>query len=756
MNENATPDWSSSVLARRALFVTLGLGTVSSASGLLASTIGMVDAREFVFVSGIFLFSLGALFTLLVFRKVALQTVATATTCYYGFHMCVGVWICLARTGQHLNTFIYLLWFFPLLSFNKLVNEPTINRLLGRTLLIAPLLTLLSLSPIWVTILPLEQKVLLAIFCLTYVCYGITLNIVTRYREKYIVEQQRGESLRVTSEIFESISECFISLDKQFCLVYLNDAACARLDIERETALHDTISHASPRFFSNSVLAGLQAASLSDGPTFFEAQSEMDGLWYDLRCFPRLDGMSIYFRDITDRKSDELRIQRLAFFDVLTGLPNRQHLADRLPHALAAAGERKTIGAFLYVGLDDFKTVNDIMGREIGDALLQHVALGLTSSLKAGDNIARIGGDEFGVVLEDLGQGVEDATVAAGLAAEEVLDLFLFPIVLGSYETETKASVGITLFGAVDLASGTGLPETVEGLLKRANLAMYQVKTHGGDAMRFFDPAMQTEVDVRAELRADLRHALLHNQFVLHYQPQVDSRGIVTGSEALVRWMHPERGIVSPGEFIPLAEEAGLIVDLGRWVLEAACMQLAAWAAAPSMRTLTLSINVSVRQLLDPHFVDIVKEALRASGADPHRLKFEITESSIMERIAEVISKMTELKDLGIFFSLDDFGTGYSSLAYLRDLPLDQLKIDRTFIANAVADDKYASIPRTIIVLGRSLNFTVIAEGVETEAQRAFLMAQGCHLYQGFLYSPALPLPMYEAFVAASNLPSEK
>ena len=752
MRETAMLDEASGVVARRALLVTLGLGTVSSASGLLASTIGMVDTREFIFVAGVFLFTLAALLTLLIFRKVELQTVATATTCYYALHMCTGVWISLSGTGEHLNIFIYLLWFFPLLAFNKLVNQPAVNRLLGRTLLIAPLLTLLCLSPVWIAVLPAEQRVLLAIYCLTYVCYGVTLNLVTRYREKYIVEQQRAQSLKVTAEIFESISECFISLDKAFCLVYLNDAACARLGIEREAALHETISHAAPHFFPDPILDGLQAASLRDAPTLFEAQSGVDGLWYDFRCFPRLDGMSIYFRDITDRKNDELHIQHLAFFDALTGFPNRQQLSDRLTRACARSTDRKTIRALLYIGLDDFKTLNDTMGREVGDTLVQQVAFRLTSALKAVDTVARIGGDEFGIILEDLGEDLQAATIAARLAGENVLELFLSPFVLGSFESETKASIGVTLFGTFETASGgKGPTESVEGVLRQANLAMYRVKAHGGNAMCFYDPSMQTEVDVRAALRADLRHALQHDQFVLHYQPQVDSRGVVSGSEALVRWLHPVRGTVLPSEFISLAEEAGLIVDLGRWVLQAACLQLAAWAAVPAMRSLTLAINVSVRQLLDPHFVDTVKEALQTSGADPHQLKLEITESSIMEKIAEVISKMADLKDLGIVFSLDDFGTGYSSLSYLRHLPLDQIKIDRSFIANVVTDDKYASIARAIIVLGSSLNFTVIAEGVETEAQRAFLMAEGCQLYQGFLFSPAIPLPMFEAFVAASS-----
>ena len=745
-------DQASSALARRALLVTLGIGAVSSASGLLAASIGMVAAREFIFVACVFLFSLSALFTLLVLRKVPLQTVATATTTYYAAHMCIGVWMSLDGNGQHLNLFIYLLWFFPLLVINKLVNQPGVSRLLALILLAAPLLTILGLLPRWAVVLPPEQRVLLTLYCLIYLCYALTLNIVTRYREKYIAEQQRAESLKVTAEVFESISECFISLDAELRLIYLNDAACAELGLDRQTALHDTFSHAAPRFFSDSIRESIETASLKNVPTLFEAQTGNDSQWYDVRCFPRLDGMSIYFRDITNRKKDEMRIHYLAFFDVLTGLPNRQRLRDRLTQALVTAADRKSIGALLFINLDDFKMVNDTMGHETGDALLQQAALRLASCFRPHDIIARIAGDEFGVILEALGEDPLAATATVTLAANRVLELFRSPFAVGSFESQPKCSVGVTLFGTPDTAlSGTGSAETVEDLFKRADLALYQVKAQGGNNLCFFDPALQTEADIRAALRADLRLALLHDQFTLYFQPQVDSRGEVTGSEALLRWFHPQRGSVTPSEFVPLAEEAGLIVDLGRWVLQTACRQLADWASTPAMKHLTLAVNVSVRQLLDPRFVDIVKETLRSSGADPRCLKLEITESSIMENVDEVIPKMTALKDLGVVFSLDDFGTGYSSLSYLPHLPLGQLKIDRSFVANVLTDERYAAIARTIIVLGRSLNMAVIAEGVETEAQRAFLMAEGCHFYQGFLFSPAIPAAKFEAFVAASR-----
>jgi diguanylate cyclase (GGDEF)-like protein len=752
MHEETTLDHESSALARRALLTTLGIGTVSSGSGLLASTLGMVSALEFIFVACVFIFTLGALVTLVAFRRVAVQTIATTVTCYYAVHMCVGVWISLSGSGQHINLFIYLLWFFPLLVFNKLVNQPAISRLLARILLVVPLLTILCLFPRWTHVLPPEQRVLLGIYCLTYTCYALTLAIVTRYREKYIVEQERTQSLKVTAEVFESISDCFISVDADFHLVYLNDAACTELRVDRQTALKDTLSHAAPRIFSDSTMSVLQTASERSVATFFEAQIEESTLWYDLRCFPRLDGMSIYFRDITHRKNDEARIHYLAFYDVLTGLPNRQLLSDRLTRALTTGKALNTIGALLYIELDDFKTLNDTMGHEIGDILLQQVASRLTSCLQPGDTIARIGGDEFSVMLESLGNDLEAATAAARRVAEDILALFNTKFVVGTCESETKASVGVTLFGTATTQSPqTGSSETMDDLLKHADLAMYCAKSKGGNTICFFDPAMQAEIEKRAALRSDLRHALQNDQLSLHYQPQVNSEGAVCGSEALLRWCHPVRGNVPPKEFIPLAEEAGLIVELGRWVLQTGCLQLAAWSADPAMKHLTLAVNVSVQQLLSPQFVDTVKESLRFSGAVPSLLKLEITESSVMEKVNQVIGKMLEIKSLGVTFSLDDFGTGYSSLSHLRHLPLDQLKIDRSFIAHVLTDEKCASIVRTIVVLGHTLRLSVIAEGVETEAQRAFLADEGCHLYQGFLYSPAVPMAQFEAFVVAAN-----
>jgi diguanylate cyclase (GGDEF)-like protein len=742
MPDKELPDHASSSLARRVLFVTLSLALAGASLGLVAARVGMVVGDEVVLVLCSILFSSGALGTLIVFRKVALQTVATVSTSCFAINLCAGVLIAVFGSGERLNLFVYLLWFFPLLAFNKLVNQPVVGRLLARILFIVPMCLIACLVPRLITVLKVEQQVLLGVYCLSYCCYALTLNLVTRYREKYIIERERAESLRVEAEVLESISDCFISLDSTFRLIYLNDAACEEFAIDRRAALNDTLSHAAPSFFSESMMAGLQAASTRAIATIFEAENEERRLWYDLRCFPRPDGMSIYFRDITNRKVDEARIQYLAFYDVLTDLPNRQLLQDRLNAALAAVPGQESLGALFYIDLDDFKTLNDTMGHDIGDELLRQVALRLTSCVGPGVTVARIGGDEFVVMLEGLGADGQRANAAAKLVGDKILGTFLLPFSMGACESETTASIGAALFSQAS--------DTVDDLLKRTDLAMYRAKAQGRDTMCFFDPGMQTDVEARAALRSDLRFALQHDEFELHYQPQVNSDGVVVGAEVLLRWFHPSRGKVSPQEFIPLAEEAGLIVDLGRWVLERACMQLAEWAEKPEMKALTLAVNVSMRQFLDAQFVNLVKETLQVSGANPLRLKLEITESVVMEKVDEMIATMTDLKVCGVGFSLDDFGTGYSSLSHLRHLPLDQLKIDQSFVGNVLTDGKNASIVRTIILLGHNLNLSVIAEGVETEAQRDFLKGQGCRLYQGFLFGPALRVSQFEAFTAAS------
>lgn len=394
----------------------------------------------------------------------------------------------------------------------------------------------------------------------------------------------------------------------------------------------------------------------------------------------------------------------------------------------------------IVIDLDDFKTLNDTSGHETGDLLLQQAARELKSLVRKRDSLARLGGDEFAVVLEGLGADAEIAAGEAREVGERIVRALQRPQRLRGSEYLGTASLGITLF------DGSG--ETPDDLLKRAEMAMYRAKAKGRNTMCLFDPSMAKSVAARAALQVDLRKALAGKEFELHYQPQVSHEGRVVGAEALLRWPHPRRGMVPPSEFISLAEEAGLIVELGSWVLKTTCRQLAAWAVTPDMGELRIAFNVSNRQFLDSQFVGRVEEEIAKSGADPRRLKLEITESSAMVRVNDTVAKMEKLRALGVAFSLDDFGTGFSSLSQLKRLPLEQLKIDRSFVRDVPSRAQDASIVRTIIDLGRNLHLSVIAEGVESETQRQFLESQGCHLYQGYLFSKALPAREFEAFVA--------
>lgn len=446
------------------------------------------------------------------------------------------------------------------------------------------------------------------------------------------------------------------------------------------------------------------------------------------------------FSDISARKLAEDQIEQLAFFDPLTNLPNRRLLLDRLAQALTACGRHKRRGALLYLDLDNFKMLNETLGHAQGDLLLTQVAGRLSRAVREGDTVARFGGDKFAVMLEDLSQDVFEAASQAEVVGEKIRLSLGQNYLIDGHEQHSTPSIGITLFG--DDAKDGRLDEP----LKRAELAMYQAKGIGRNAIRFFDPQMQEKVSARVALENDLREAIASAQFVLYYQAQVVGEGRLTGVEALVRWLHPQRGLVSPAEFIPLAEESGLILPLGQWVLEAACAQLAAWAQRPDMAHLTMAVNVSARQFHQADFVNKVQAVLAQTGANPKRLKLELTESLLVDDVQGTISKMNTLKTQGVGFSLDDFGTGYSSLAYLKRLPLDQLKIDQGFVRNILTDPNDMAISKMVIVLAESLGLTVIAEGVELEAQQDALARQGCHAYQGYLFSRPLPIADFEVY----------
>ncbi|WP_370450446.1 putative bifunctional diguanylate cyclase/phosphodiesterase [Acidovorax sp. 106] len=443
--------------------------------------------------------------------------------------------------------------------------------------------------------------------------------------------------------------------------------------------------------------------------------------------------------DITDRKRAEQEIERLAFYDALTGLPNRRLLLDRLQRSIAAGQRTKAQGALLFIDLDNFKDLNDTLGHDMGDQLLSQVAARLVGSVREADTVARFGGDEFVVMLENLSADLHEAASQAEIVADKLLASLNEPFALDGGQHYSTPSIGITLYGEQRLS--------VDELLKRADLAMYQAKAAGRNTQRFFDPDMQAAVNARSNLEADLRQGLARGELMVHYQPVVDQDGKLVGAEALARWRHPQRGMISPADFIPLAEQTGLILPLGQTVLHTACSQLAAWAQNPATAHLTLSVNVSARQFRQAGFVAQVLGTLKDCQADPSRLKLELTESLLLGDIEDTIERMEQLKKEGVGFALDDFGTGYSSLSYLKRLPLDQVKIDQSFVRDVLSDPNDAAIVRTILALAKSLDLEVVAEGVETAGQLGFLRLHGCEGFQGYLFGRPVPVEEMDAFL---------
>ncbi|UWZ84806.1 EAL domain-containing protein [Occallatibacter riparius] len=857
-------DLSASSLARTALLTSSGLAVLGSCLGFAAMTQGAMGIAEGVLITCGGVFGALLLVILLAFRSVRTQRVAVAAVAFYGAYLCAGLLIALLTAGQHESALIYLQWFFPLLILNRMVNAPRAGQIAANILLVLPLAIIVAFLGVLFRDTQPTMVYLTLVACLSYTLFSFMLSAVSRYREAYIVESERGKSLSMQAEVLESISDCFISMDGEFRLTYANDTACAELGIERKSLIGSELRSINQSLFPAWMLAEL-SSTRGDVASQHEIQSDQ-GQWYEMRCFSHPERISIAFRnvtemvtsrhnlqaayerlreqselldkaqdaifvqdfdtrilywnkgaedlfgwsaeeilgrraadlllvdaeaivpawqaivhggewsgelekrkkdgtritvesrvkalreetghprsvltintDITDRKVAEDRIHNLAFYDHLTGLANRTLLMERLEEILRRKQQRDHHAALLFIDLDDFKTLNDTAGHEAGDGLLKEIARRLRQIIRRSDSVARFGGDEFVVILEELSSDRGKATAEARRVGEKILRACREPYVTAHCSFESTASIGITLF----------VPHcvTVEDLLKRADLAMYQAKEQGRNNLCFFDSSMEVSASERAVLLADMRSALQNQEFSLHFQPQLDSSFHITGCEALLRWRHPQRGNVSPGEFIPLAESSGLIVDMGAWVLRTACRQLAYWGGQPHMRSLEMSVNVSPRQFLDKDFERLVANVVAESGADPRQLKLEITESVMMENIEETLSTMTALKALGIGFSLDDFGTGYSSLSQLKRLPLDQLKVDQSFVRGVEQAETDASIVRTIIGLGRELGLNVLAEGVETAQQYGFLKEHDCHSFQGFLFSPALPASQFESFV---------
>ncbi|MDY7573916.1 EAL domain-containing protein [Actimicrobium sp. CCI2.3] len=559
------------------------------------------------------------------------------------------------------------------------------------------------------------------------------------------------EARRIAATAFES-HEAMMITDAHRVILRINSAFTETTGYCPDDVLGKTMSLLESGRHEPAFFAAMQDSILQDGAWRGELwnrrkNGELYPAWMSITGVRDSHGNITHYvsshSDITLRKAAEEEISHLAFFDPLTGLPNRRLLMDRLQRALATSLRSTCEGALMFIDLDNFKLLNDTQGHDKGDLLLQQVALRLSACVRDSDTVARIGGDEFIVLLEQLSEQSTTAALQTEAIGENILAALNVPFDLAGQLHHSTPSIGMILFGEHK--------DDAAELLKRADLAMYQAKAAGRNTLRFFDPEIQELVTAHSRLESELRQGLLHGEFVLYYQAQVDRARSLIGAEVLVRWQHPQRGIVPPVEFIPLAEETGLILPLGQWVLEAACKQLAAWSSEPALASLTIAVNVSACQFQRPDFVPQVLVIIALTGANPRLLKFEITESLLLTDAEDIILKMTALQAHGISFSLDDFGTGYSSLSYLKRLPLDQLKIDRSFVHDVLTDPNDAAIVRTILALGHSLGLSVIAEGVETEAQCDFLAELNCHAYQGFLFSKPVPVAQFEALVAQEH-----
>ena len=573
-------------------------------------------------------------------------------------------------------------------------------------------------------------------------------------RDVSVLRHSQG-LLKISDQALKSISQGVIITDAQANIISSNDSFVEITGFSKT----EIIGH-NCRFLHgadtdpqtiNEIRSALAVGSRFSGE-ILNYRKGGTPFWNDLAISPVYDeaGKLTHYigvtRDVTSRRKTKEQIQMLAYYDQLTGLPNRTLLADRLKQTIAASSRNSTTGALLFIDLDRFKILNDTQGHDMGDMQLKQVAARLSACVREGDTVARVGGDEFVVILAGLSEDEIDAASDTEAVATKILAILSQPYQMDHVIHHSSASIGATLF------RGTGT--NIDDLMRQSDIAMYRAEDAGRNAVRFFDPSMEIAVVQRAALESDLRNGLAQQEFVLHYQAQVEGAGGVSGAEALVRWHHPQRGMVSPAEFIPLAEESGVILALGHWVLETACNQLEKWARVPSMAHLSLAVNVSAVQFAQSNFVEQVMAVVQRAGANPQRLKLELTEGLLVANVDDTIGKMRSLKASGIGFSLDDFGTGYSSLAYLSRLPLDQLKIDKSFVNDVVTNPDDAAIARTIIALARSLRLGVIAEGVETGAQREFLASAGCHAYQGYFFSRPLPLEGFEAFVRSVTLPN--
>ena len=568
---------------------------------------------------------------------------------------------------------------------------------------------------------------------------------VLHTRIRALLQRKLAEAqLRLASHVFRHSGEAIVITDHRNRIVDINPSFSRLTGYEAADVFGRNPSILSSGRTSAEEFQAMWAAIIDHG--YWQGEiwdRRKDGThypkWLTISTVKNNAGQVDYyigcFCDISERKEAEEKINRLAYHDSLTRLPNRYNLQGRLDQAIATARHYSRNIALMFIDMDRFKNINDTLGHPVGDGMLREVADRLTATLRDGDIVARLGGDEFVVVLTDV-----EATVA-GRWADKILTALTRTYHIEHHELHSSPSIGIALF------PDDG--EDVETLMKNADAAMYRAKSSGRNNVKFFTPGMNDAAKASLELERDLHHALERHEFALHYQPQFDENCAITGVEALLRWWHPLRGLVPPDEFIPLAEQTGLILPIGQWVLDTACAQLTAWSHAAQTRDLHMAVNVSAVQFRQADFVLRIRRLIDESGVDPTRLKLELTESVILDNVDDAIAKMLAIKHFGVTFSMDDFGTGYSSLSYLTRLPLDQLKIDRSFVLKLPGNLSDAIVAQTIIALGLSLGLNVIAEGVETDMQRQFLDGHRCRAYQGYLFSRPLALAEFEHYMQA-------
>ena len=564
------------------------------------------------------------------------------------------------------------------------------------------------------------------------------------------VEARLREAAARTLAILDHMIDGVISINAQGIMESCNPAACLLFGYSEEEALGQNVAMLMPEPHRAQHDDYLQNDQRTGKLCVIGVSREVEGQRKDGARFPlsvalsevKNNGQTTFIgilRDLSLQRQNSQEIHRLAFYDQLTGLPNRHWLNERIEQALADSARTGQYAALLLLDLDDFKKINDIHGLVAGDQLLKQAGARLKATVRVSDAVARLGGDEFVLLLPALGEQQETAANFAEASAAHLLGVLSQSYSLNALHCQTTVSIGIVVF--------QGVAQSADDLLKKADIALYQAKDGGRNTLRFFDAAMQAAVLAHSERLADLRRGLAHHEFVLYYQPQVNHQSEVIGVEALVRWQHATRGLVPPMEFIPLAEESKLILPLGQWVLEDACAQLRTWADHPLTEPWTMAVNVSALQFAQADFVQKVEFALQNTGANPARLKLELTESMLVRDVSAVIAKMKQIKALGVSFSLDDFGTGYSSLSYLKLLPLDQLKIDQSFVRDLLTDPNDAAIAHAVIALGHSLGLKVIAEGVETPAQRDLLADLHCDAFQGYLFGKPMPTAVLTASI---------